>query len=133
MKREIVYISIIVLILSMYAQYSTLAGSGYYYVQTNSPQYSILPDSIFVQSLPSNYTLPFAVLLNFTNYGSLMKYTYSIVGKSSQYISPSSFREKYYPSNSYINSLVKYLKTYGVNYPALTGVASCFKAEACQR
>ncbi len=133
MKREIIYISIIVLMISIYAQTVVMgSSSGPYYIQTSSPKYSILPDSIFVQSLQQNYTLPFAILLNFTHYGNLISKTYSIVGKNYNFISPNEFRNNYYPSNSYVESLVKYLQSYGINFTGNYGLILTFNGTVYQ-
>ncbi|MCH1771074.1 MULTISPECIES: S53 family peptidase [Metallosphaera] len=88
------------------------AQESVYYVQTSSPQYSILPGSQFVEPLSTSLTIPIAILLNFTNYSSLNSELLYVVS-TGHYLTPLKFREYYYPSKSYVKSLENYLKGYG--------------------
>ncbi|MCI2414669.1 MAG: protease pro-enzyme activation domain-containing protein [Candidatus Aramenus sp.] len=112
--------------------YASSSSSSTYYVWTSSPKYSILPGSIFVEPMPLNYTLPFAVLLNFTNYSSLLSATFSILGRTSHFLSPSQFREYYYPGNAYIDSLVSYLESFGIKYTGNYGLILTFNGTVYQ-
>jgi len=89
-------------------------STSYYYITTSSPKYSIVPGSQFVEPLPSNYSIPFAILLNFTQYSSLMSITNQIIQHKANYLTPGEFRSEYYPSQSYKEALVKYLQSYGI-------------------
>ena len=94
------------------------ASSGVYYIYTNSPQYSILPGSQFVAPLPQNICLEFAVLLNFTNYQTLLSITNKISNHEAGYLTPAEFQSEFYPPQSYVQSLISYFESYGIQ---LTG------------
>ncbi|QGR19623.1 S53 family peptidase [Stygiolobus azoricus] len=102
-------------------------GGSVYYIYNNSPQYSILPGSIYVQPLPQNYTLPIAILLNFTNYQKLTSITNEISNHEANYLSPSQFRNEFYPSQSYKEELIKYLESYGINFTGDYGLILTFQ------
>lgn len=102
----------------------------YYYIQTTSPIYSIVPGSQFVQPLNSSLTLYIAVLLNFTNVSSLQNYLIKVYFSPiyfHHWLTPYQFREYYYPPNSYIKSLVKYLESYNLQFLGQYGLALVFK------
>ncbi|BCU69957.1 S53 family peptidase [Stygiolobus caldivivus] len=103
------------------------SGTTMYYIYNNSPQYSVLPGSIYVQQLPSNYEIPFAVLLNFTNYQTLLSITNEISNHEAKYLSPSQFRSEFYPSQSYKESLIKYLESYGISFTGDYGLILTFQ------
>jgi len=103
-----------------------------YYVNTSSPQYSILPGSVFVEPLNSSISLPFAILLNFTNYSSLQTELSYVLSHPSDYLSPSQFREYYYPSMSYVQSLVNYLQSFDIKLTGNYGLILTFNGTVGQ-
>ncbi len=109
----------------------TLAqGQQIYYIQTTSPQYSIVPGSEFIEPLNTSMTLYIAVLLNFANISSLQTYLNQIYFSPNNFhhwLTPSQFRNDYYPSESYVNSLVKYLESYNLQFLGQYGLALVFK------
>ncbi|QIW22787.1 peptidase S53 [Sulfolobus sp. S-194] len=124
-------VGILVLILLMISGVVSIAQQSQqlYYIQTSSPTYSIVPGSIFVQPLNISTELYIAVLLNFTNYSSLLNYLGKIYLSPSlfhKWLTPQQFREYYYPSQSYINSLISYLESYGLHYDGQYGLALIF-------
>lgn len=120
-----------ILILLIISGIVSIAGQQqYYYIQTTSPQYSILPGSVFVQPLNQSEELYIAVLLNFTNISSLENYLnqiYLLPSNFHHWLTPSQFREYYYPSQSYVNSLINYLESYGLQFKGQYGLALVFK------
>jgi len=102
-------------------------GGSVYYICNNSPQYSILPSSIYVQPLPQNYTLSIAILLNFTNYQTLTSITNEISNHEAGYLSPSQFRNEFYPPQSYKEELINYLESYGINFTGDYGLILTFQ------
>ncbi|MCG3108977.1 hypothetical protein L3N51_01267 [Metallosphaera sp. J1] len=108
---------LIVLVLLVFSSLSTgtvlQAQSSTYYVQTSSPQYSILPGSQFVEPLNPSTVIPVAILLNFTHYSSLDDELQHVISSPGEYLTPSQFRQYYYPDQSYISSLENYLEGYG--------------------
>ena len=107
-------ILLMVLVIPMLSIFSQASSQQVYYIWTNSPQYDILPHSVFIQPLPQNYVLSIAILLNFTNYTTLETLTYQIANHEAPYLSPQQFRENFYPSSSYVNELIQYLESYGL-------------------
>ncbi|MEM4883993.1 MAG: protease pro-enzyme activation domain-containing protein [Saccharolobus sp.] len=100
-----------------------------YYIYTTSPKYSIIPGSQFVQPLNSSQSLYIAVLLNFTNFTSLQTYLNEIYSNPlyfHHWLTPIQFREYYYPSQSYINSLIEYLESYNLQFLGQYGLALVF-------
>ncbi|BBG27792.1 S53 family peptidase [Sulfuracidifex tepidarius] len=130
--RKVLIAFVLVMVFSSFQVLGIASNQSAYYVWTSSPQYSILPGSQFVETLPSNYSIPFAVLLNFTNYSSLMSETQNIVYHQSPYLSSGKFREYYYPSTSYKNSLVNYLKSFGIEETGDYGLILTFNGTAGQ-
>ena len=114
MGRNFKFVLLFILLISIIPTIIGLAQSQqYYYIQTTSPIYSIVPGSEFVQPLNSSLTLYIAVLLNFTNVSSLQNYLNKVYFSPiyfHHWLTPYQFREYYYPPNSYIKSLVKYLE-----------------------
>ncbi|MFP3164134.1 MAG: protease pro-enzyme activation domain-containing protein [Acidianus hospitalis] len=105
----------------------TSSSSQVYYISTNSPKYDILPGSIYVQPLPKNCTLPFAVLLNFTNYSKLICITCKLAKHcESKYLTPCQFREDFYPSKSYVHRLIDYLESFGIKFTGCYGLILTF-------
>ena len=98
----------------------------FYYITTSSPQYSILPNSQFVEPLPSSQYLPFALILYFTNYSSLLNRLHSILNCSSSYLTPSQFERYYYPSSSYKSQLESYLESYRIAFTGDYGLILTF-------
>lgn len=109
-----------------------LSANTTYYITTSSPQYSVLPDSQFVEPLPSSQDLPFAVILNFTNYSSLYLQLNAIISERSPYLSPSQFRHYYYPTDSYKRSLEDYLRSYGIRLTGDYGLILTFNGTVGQ-
>ncbi|QKR00279.1 peptidase S53 [Metallosphaera tengchongensis] len=135
MKKPIVLI--LLLILSLSPLIGILgpiaeAQSSSIYIQTSSPQYSVLPGSQFVEPLNSTMYLPFAILLNFSNYSSLNQELSYVISHPGSYLTPSQFREYYYPSTSYVNSLVSYLGHYGISYEGDYGLILVFNGTVGQ-
>ncbi len=129
--KKTIFLSIFLMlsVLSTLGMYSQASSSSQYYIWTSSPQYSILPGSQFQEQLPSNYSIPFALLLNFSNYSSLMQETNQII-YTHLYLSPQQFRELYYPSASYKASLVKYLGSFGIKETGDYGLILTFNGTA---
>ncbi|MFP3202531.1 MAG: protease pro-enzyme activation domain-containing protein [Sulfolobus sp.] len=119
-------ILLMVLVIPMLSIFSQASSQQVYYIWTNSPQYDILPHSIFIQPLPQNYTLSIAILLNFTNYETLETLTYQIANHEAPYLLPGQFRENFYPSSSYVNGLINYLESYGLVYTGDYGLILTF-------
>jgi Predicted protease len=122
---------LLILVLSTTTFLATIAQSQeqYYYIQTSSPQYSIVPGSEFVEPLNTSQPLYIAVLLNFTNLPSLQSYlneTYLQASHFHKWLTPSQFREYYYPSKSYVNSLISYLKSYNLEFLGNYGLILVF-------
>lgn len=116
-------IVIAVLLLFSILVFSTIANSqgssSLVYIETTSPQYSILPGSIFVQPLPSNTQLYIAVLLSFRNASGLNDLLASLYGSPlnfHKWLSPETFDSLFYPTSSYIQSLISYLESYGLTF-----------------
>ena len=121
-----VVVTLLVLVAPFLSLAITNAGSGVYYIYANSPQYSILPGSIYVEPLPQNYTIEIAVLLNFTNYKYLEELTYLISNHQVGYLTPSQFRSMFYPSEAYKRALIDYLESYGLNFTGDYGLILTF-------
>jgi Predicted protease len=115
--RRKYFLSFLAVILLLTPLLSTADNSGpVYYIFNNSPQYSILPGSIYVQSLPQNAPIGIAILLNFTNYQMLTSITNEISNHEAGYLSPSQFRNEFYPPQSYKEELINYLESYGIRF-----------------
>ena len=113
-----VIIALLVLLAPFLSLAATNASSGVYYIYTDSPKYTILPGSIYVESVPQSCPIEIAVLLNFTNYQYLELLTQLISNHQEAYLAPSQFRSMFYPSETYKQELIQYLESYGLQ---LTG------------
>ncbi|ARM75568.1 S53 family peptidase [Acidianus manzaensis] len=125
----VILISFLLIISSLSFITIAKAQGGYYCIQTTSPQYSIVPGSVFIQPLNSSYQLYIAILLNFTNYGSLQSYLYNIYNTPNNFhkwLTPNQFDKDYYPSSSYVHNLIKYLTSYNLQYDGQYGLVLVF-------
>ena len=126
--RRKYFLSFLAVILLLTPLLSTADNSGpVYYIYNNSPQYSILPGSIYVQPVPQNAIIPIAILLNFTNYQILTSITNEISNHEAGYLSPSQFRNEFYPPQSYKEELINYLESYGINFTGDYGLILTFQ------
>lgn len=132
MKSVSGIITILVLLAPFLSLTVTNASSGIYYIYTNSPQYSILPGSIYVEPMPQNYTIEIAVLLNFTNYNILEQITNLISNHKMGYLTPNQFRNLFYPSESYKQALIHYLESYGLTFTGDYGLILTFNGTVGQ-
>ncbi|WP_338602209.1 protease pro-enzyme activation domain-containing protein [Sulfolobus tengchongensis] len=136
MERSLKLISLIILLtLSIPSLLILSQDQQLYYIQTTSPQYSIVPGSQFVQPLNSTQTLYIAVLLNFSNQSSLQSYLnqiYLLQSSFHHWLTPEQFREYYYPPKSYIDSLIRYLESYNLQFLGQYGLALIFKGTVGQ-
>ena len=127
-----IIISILVLLAPFLSLVTINASSGIYYIYTNSPQYSILPGSVYVEPMPQNYTIEIAVLLNFTNYNNLEQLTNLISNHQMGYLSPAQFMNLFYPSESYKQALIHYLESYGLKFTGDYGLILTFNGTVGQ-
>ena len=121
-----IIIALLVLLAPFLSLAATSSSPGIYYIYTNSPEYAILPGSIYVEPLPQSYPIEIAVLLNFTNYQYLEGLTYFISNHLQGYLTPSQFRSMFYPSETYKQALIHYLESYGLKFTGDYGLILTF-------
>ncbi|BFH74587.1 protease pro-enzyme activation domain-containing protein [Sulfurisphaera javensis] len=127
-NTSLIVIFLILLIAEVSSQsIVSLSYSQPYYLVYNSPFYSLIYQSEYVGPLNGSQVIYFAVVLNFTNFSSLMQTTNEILNHVMGFMSPQQFREYYYPSTSYINSVISYMKSYGISFIGQYGLLLIFK------
>lgn len=122
----------IILSVSMFSLVSISQSSNMYYISTSSPQYTILPGSQFIGPLAPYTQLSIAILLGFSNTSSLNSELNYVIQHPGHYLTPSQFREYYYPSSSYVQSLINYMNSYGITYAGSYGLILQFNGTAGQ-
>lgn len=131
--NRILGITVLALLISSYPILLVHAtNNNLIYIVNNSPQYSILQGSSYLMPVPPDTNLSFAIILNFTNYTALMKLTDKIVNHQANYLSPAQFRQYFYPPQSYVQSLINYLSSYGIKLTGNYGLVLTFNGTVGQ-